>query len=144
MNTDGGVKPIGAREASTNWSKHEIGGGRFVYLVAEQGDDAFVYDDDMQSIGSAFFLPMGDEDDGYVVAGIHVDERYQKKGIATALITEFAFQNNDASIYFRPDTGATRDDGTHLTIEGMILAKSMIGRNLAFWLPAYGDDDRAD
>lgn len=128
-------------EPDVDWPTHDIGEGRFVYLAADHGDDASAYDENMNEIGNATFICTNEDDDSYVVAGIHVEDDYQGRGIATALIVEFAKQNNDAAIYFRPDTGQTSSDGTHLTISGVILARSMIGKGLAFWLPGFGGDD---
>ena len=135
------VTPDTVMEPDSDWLKHEIGEGCFVYLAAEQGDDALVYDEHLKVIGNAFFLPIGEDDESYLVAGIHVEDRYQNKGIATALIKEFSRQNNDATIYFRPDTGQVWADGSHLTIHGAHLAHSMISKGLAYWLGNYWDDE---
>lgn len=82
-------------------------------------------------------------DDEGMCVGADIELKYQRKGIATAVV-KYLVDNYDYDFCFWPPDGQTYIDGRHLSVEGAKLANSLVRKGLAKWIntePSHEDED---
>lgn len=103
-----------------------------------------------QEVGAIeFFRSEGPEDwdnDSYLVTGMSLEGAgpdYLNKGIGREVL-RYLVQEEGLKIYFSPNDGHRRDDGSHLTGAGLPFAQQMVAEGLAEWAGSNAYYDRND
>ncbi|WP_295547382.1 hypothetical protein [uncultured Stenotrophomonas sp.] len=108
--------------------------GTEVYIEAcDVESSSTAFNDQGLEIGKAVFMSLDDDDEEFLVTNIEVSVGYGRKGLATALIKEFASETG-AGICFDNREGVVLGSGAHLTDDGRALAANLVGAGVARWL----------